>query len=200
MRRGPGADGRLNTGAVDPSRGAGAFQPQRDHRKPHVAGLTAQTRAGRAAARSQPATRPRCRRRAASMSAEPCRGGYGARPGSRMGAEANACARRFVDSRAELGSDRLPDPAGRRRESSPFPLAKVLRLTLRAPNRAPTSRQPLPAAHRACLRKRPLPSSLVVRLDGGRVLGPPPPNVLSAARSAPAMSATQRFRVRPELI
>ena len=140
MRRGPGADGRLNTGAVDPSRGAGAFQPQRDHRKPHVAGLTAQTRAGRAAARSQPATRPRCRRRAASMSAEPCRGGYGARPGSRMGAEANACARRFVDLRAELGSDRLPDPAGRRRESSPFPLAKVLRLTLRAPNRAPTSR------------------------------------------------------------
>jgi hypothetical protein len=95
---------------VDPSRGSRGVQPSETTESRTLRDLP-RRREQRAAARSQPATRPRCRRRAASMSAEPCRGGYGAKPGSRMGAEANACARRFVDSPAAPGSDRLSDPA-----------------------------------------------------------------------------------------
>src|SRR5512132_1567953 len=62
--------------------------------------------------------------------------------------------------------------------SSPLPPPQVLRLTLQAPNRAPTSSEPLPAANRARLLTRPLASGHVVRRHGFGVLRTPPPHVL----------------------
>ena len=82
--------------------------------------------------------------------------------------------------------------------SSALTLAEVPRLTLRAPNRATTSREPRTAAHRARFRERPLATGDVVRRNGGRVLRAPPPDVLRAAGPAPAMPAAQHRRIRPE--
>jgi hypothetical protein len=195
-RRGPGADGRLNTGRSTLAVGAGAFQPSETTESRTLRDLP-RRREQRTAARSQPATRPRCRRRAASMSAEPCRGGYGAKPGSRMGAEANACARRFVDSPAAPGSDRLSDPAAAAENPHRFAFAGAPPGT---PGTEPSADEPPASPGRTPnTRKRPLTPGRVVRRHGLRVLGPPPPDVLSAARPAPPVQAAQRLRVRPEL-
>jgi hypothetical protein len=83
--------------------------------------------------------------------------------------------------------------------SSPLAFSEVLRLTLRTPNRAATSRQSLPIAHRTRLPKRPLPPRPVVRRDVLSVLRTPPPHVLANARATPPVQAAQRLQVRPKL-